>query len=122
VNAPQAKAGPPFITDDPEPVPLHHWEFYLASRLEHESAGTTATLPEIEVNYGVIENVQFHAIFPLVLNSPDGGDTEYGYGDTEPGFKFRFMQESEKSLMVAIFPHFSFEPADARFNSTCGMD
>ena len=27
-----AWAGPPFVTDDPEPVELHHWEVYLASQ------------------------------------------------------------------------------------------
>jgi len=101
---PMAQAGPPFLTDDPETVPHGHWELYVASRLSHESSGTTATLPEIEINHGIIENLQLHAIFPLVLNAPDGGDSEYGYGDTELGFKFRFLQESEKSPMAAIFP------------------
>jgi hypothetical protein len=99
-----ARGGPPFVTDDPEPVPLHHWELYMASRLEHETGGTTATLPEIEVNYGAIENLQLHVILPFVLNAPDDGDTEYGYGDTELGFKYRFIQETEKTPMVAIFP------------------
>jgi hypothetical protein len=27
-----ASAGPPYTTDDPEPVELHHWEVYLASQ------------------------------------------------------------------------------------------
>jgi len=26
-----AVAGPPFVTDDPEPVDYRHWEFYIAS-------------------------------------------------------------------------------------------
>jgi hypothetical protein len=25
-------AGPPFVTDDPEPVAYQHWELYLASQ------------------------------------------------------------------------------------------
>src|ERR1019366_8989957 len=28
----EAPAGPPFLTDDPEPVEYQHWEFYLASQ------------------------------------------------------------------------------------------
>ena len=28
---PRAQAGPPYITDDPEPVEYQHWEFYVAS-------------------------------------------------------------------------------------------
>ncbi|HEV2472203.1 MAG TPA: hypothetical protein VGS41_06025, partial [Chthonomonadales bacterium] len=26
-----ASPGPPYVTDDPEPVDLHHWEVYLAA-------------------------------------------------------------------------------------------
>jgi hypothetical protein len=33
------EAGPPFVTDDPEPVEYRHWEVYLTSQLDH-SAGT----------------------------------------------------------------------------------
>jgi hypothetical protein len=28
-----SKAGPPFLTDDPEPVEYRHWEVYVASQL-----------------------------------------------------------------------------------------
>jgi hypothetical protein len=27
-----AHGGPPFVTDDPEPVDYQHWEFYVASQ------------------------------------------------------------------------------------------
>ena len=37
-------AGPPFKTDDPQPVDLHHWEFYLASQQTFEVHGTSATI------------------------------------------------------------------------------
>jgi hypothetical protein len=29
-----ANAGPPYTTDDPEPVEYRHWEFYLATQDE----------------------------------------------------------------------------------------
>ena len=34
-----AWAGPPFTTDDPEPVEYQHWEVYLASRPFTTKAG-----------------------------------------------------------------------------------
>ena len=34
-----ALAGPPFVTDDPEPVPLHSWELYLASVSADDPSG-----------------------------------------------------------------------------------
>jgi hypothetical protein len=35
----RAWAGPPYVTDDPEPVEYRHWEVYLASQSFHGSAG-----------------------------------------------------------------------------------
>ena len=36
--APPAFAGPPFLTDDPEPVDYRHWEAYLFSAYDRSSA------------------------------------------------------------------------------------
>ena len=67
-----ALAGPPFKTDDPEPVEYKHWEIYLASQYSHDQDQNSATLPHIEVNYGVVPNVQVHLIAPLVYVKPEG--------------------------------------------------
>ena len=63
-----ALAGPPYVTDDPEPVEYHHWEVYLASQLAHEPGAWSGTAPHIEVNYGALPNLQLHARIG-VLNS-----------------------------------------------------
>ena len=99
-----AWAGPPFVTDDPEPVDYQHWEFYIASQHTQTSDGWSGTAPHFELNYGVITNVQLHLIAPLAYNAPSGGGTRYGYGDTELGVKFRFLQETEWWPQVGIFP------------------
>ena len=39
-----AAAGPPFITDDPEPVDLGHWEVYGFSAATHVGGDTSGTL------------------------------------------------------------------------------
>lgn len=52
-----ASAGPPFVTDDPEPVEHDHWEIYLASQDQHDSNGWTGTAPHLEVNYGAIKDL-----------------------------------------------------------------
>ena len=44
------KAGPPFVTDDPEPVEYKHWEVYLASQLYRDGEGWMGTAPQVEVN------------------------------------------------------------------------
>jgi hypothetical protein len=98
-----AIAGPPFKTDDPQTVNFRHWEFYIASVqqfVKHESA---ATCPHFEVNYGVVPNVQLHLVAPLgYVHTAEG--THYGYSDTELGVKYRFVEESETTPQIGIFP------------------
>ena len=80
-----ASAGPPYTTDDPEPVEYRHWEIYLASQSFHDTDGWTGTAPHLEVNYGAVPNVQLHAITPVAYSIPESGPRTYGYGDTELG-------------------------------------
>jgi hypothetical protein len=99
-----ASAGPPYVTDDPEPVEYRHWEVYLASQSFHDKDGWTLTAPHVEVNYGPVPDVQLHVIAPLALSVPDRGPSAYGYGDTELGVKFRFVQERSWIPMIGTFP------------------
>jgi hypothetical protein len=101
---PQAgSAGPPFKTDDPQPVDFHHWEFYLASQQEFAQHGTSATLPHIEVNFGAFRNVQLHIVAPMGFIRTGDGEA-YGYSDTELGVKYRFLDESDGAPQIGIFP------------------
>lgn len=99
-----AGAGPPFVTDDPEPVDLHHWEVYIASARSSTPAGRTGTLPHVEVNYGAAPNLQLHMIVPYAFARPSEGPRESGLGDIELGVKYRFVQETERRPMIGVFP------------------
>ena len=100
-----AQAGPPYVTDDPEPVELHHWEFYLATQGGYDRERNLAfTAPHVEVNYGVLPDLQLHLIAPLQYARPVGGPAAYGYGDTELGAKFRFVHEGEVAPQIGTFP------------------
>jgi hypothetical protein len=98
------QAGPPFITDDPEPVDHQHWEFYLASQHAETADGWSGTAPHFELNYGVISNAQLHLIAPLAYSAPAHGSRYYGYGDTELGVKFRFIGQTPDFPEMATFP------------------
>ena len=99
-----ASAGPPYTTDDPEPVEYRHWELYLASQSFHDHDGWTGTAPHVEVNYGAVPDLQLHVIAPLAYSVPADGSRAYGYGDTELGTKFRFVQERAWIPMIGTFP------------------
>jgi hypothetical protein len=99
-----ALAGPPFRTDDPEPVEYRHWEVYVASQGGSDPDETSLTAPHIEINYGIVPNVQLHLIAPFEYVKPKGEPSHYGYSDTELGTKIRFIQESELRPQVGVFP------------------
>jgi hypothetical protein len=99
-----AMAGPPFVTDDPEPVDYQHNEFYIASQQTKTADGRAGTLPHLEYNYGVAHDMMLHVIVPYAFDSPAGGPHESGMGDIEFGLKYRFVQESDSHPMVGTFP------------------
>jgi hypothetical protein len=98
------QAGPPFVTDDPEPVELRHWEVYIASQVQHASSAYNGTCPHVEINYGAAPNLQIHLIAPLAFNRPSGAASHFGYGDTEVGFKYRFLRQANHRPSIGIFP------------------
>jgi hypothetical protein len=98
-----ALAGPPFKTDDPQPVDYLHWEFYIASAQQFMRHETDATCPHIEINYGAISNMQIHLVAPLGYVHTNEG-THYGYSDTEIGIKYRLIDETETIPQIGFFP------------------
>jgi len=97
-------AGPPFNTDDPEPVGFKHWEYYVSSINNYQQSVWSGTAPHMELNYGLIPNVQMHLLLPMnyIYSVHKGGDL--GFADTEFGIKFRFVQETENSPQIGTFP------------------
>lgn len=99
-----ALAGPPFLTDDPEPVELHSSEFYVFSTYDRTRDGKDYALAAFEFNYGAFADSQLHIVAPFVESAPDGASSAYGLGDIEIGVKYRFVEETETSPQVGIFP------------------
>ena len=112
---PRVFAGPPFRTDDPEPVELGHWEVYGFSAGTHVQGDTSGVLPGIEVNYGAAPNLQLHLVAPLAYEHAEGSNTKFGYGDTELGAKYRFIQEDEDGWrpQIGVFPLIETPTGDA---------
>ncbi len=99
-----AWAGPPFLTDDPEPVDLNHFEFYEFQTLDRFSGNVMVQAPAVEFNWGALPDVQLHVIASLNYFSPISGPSAYGLGDTELGVKFRFVKEGDNDFQMGIFP------------------
>jgi len=98
-------AGPPFVTDDPGIFPRHTGEAYLFSAGTLSAGGFAfGAYPGVEVNYSALRNTFFHLVVPMAYNDPDHGRSAYGPGDVELGFKWRFLDQADDGVDVAIFP------------------
>ncbi len=108
-----AFGGPPFLTDDPEPVELGHSEFYIFSTLDRAKNTTTVQSPAFEFNHGIAPDTQAHIVFPFTAFASDDGPDAYGGGDMELGLKYRFIQEKDNVPQVGIFPMLEISTGDA---------
>jgi len=100
----QLSAGPPFNTDDPEPVEFKHWEYYIATINTFRPDISTGTSPHFELNYGLVPNVQVHLILPVDYDYSSQHGFNFGYAYTEVGLKYRFVQETENVPQIGTFP------------------
>jgi hypothetical protein len=113
VSAPRfLLAGPPFQTDDPQPVDFRHYEFYIFGGSDGTPVETDPLGPALEFNWGAAPNLQLHAILPFGAVIPSNnpayfpagtGRSAYGLTDTELGAKYRFVQETKYLPMVGTF-------------------
>jgi hypothetical protein len=105
-------AGPPFQTDDPEPVPQYHGEIYFASQITQSVEGVSGTAPHGEINYGLLPEMQVHMIVPVIISSPADGNIAYGLGDIEFGVKYRLIKEHGALPQIGTFPHVEYPIGD----------
>ena len=107
-------AGPPFFTDDPEPVDYRHNEFYVFSTLDHANGSDALQGPAIEYNRGIAPDTQFHVVLPFSYFSPAMGGSAFGFGDIEVGLKYRFVDETVDRPQIGIFPMAELATGNAR--------
>jgi hypothetical protein len=97
-------AGPPFNTDDPQPVLYKHWEFYISSISKFQPDVWSGTSPHFEINYGLIPNMQVHLLLPVNYNYIQPHNVKFGYADTEFGVKYCFISETDNRPQIGTFP------------------
>ena len=103
ISAGAVLAGPPFMTDDPDPVDYHHWEFYTFMTQDQTRSSNTVDGPAIELNNGIAPSTQLHLIIPEAYYALDGQHAS-GLGDIEAGVKYRFVTESRDRPEIGLFP------------------
>jgi hypothetical protein len=116
-----ALGGPPFQTDDPEPVELGHYEFYVFSNVDRTPSEVDPAGPAFEFNWGALPDTQLHVVlgFGAIVPTddpasspasspssaaPSGAPSVYGLLDTEIGVKYRFLEQTKTRPEIGTFP------------------
>jgi hypothetical protein len=108
-----ALAGPPFQTDDPEPIDFRNFEFYTFATSDGTPVETDLFGPALEFNWGALPNVHLHVIVPAATILPGAGPKAFGLGDIELGIKYRFVQETKHRPMIGTFTMFEIPSGSA---------
>lgn len=107
VLARPAVAGPPFVSDDPEPTPYHQFEIYTFNNGTNTRDGTSGETG-IDFNYGAAPDLQLTATLPAGFDQSGAGGTRFGMSNIELAAKYRFLHQDTFGLDVAFFsPGFS---------------
>jgi outer membrane putative beta-barrel porin/alpha-amylase len=101
--APPAVAGPPYISDDPEPTDYKHFEIYMFT-LGLATRNGTSGQSGIDFNYGAAPDLQLTATLPGGFDRPVGGATSDAGSNVQLAAKYRFLHQDGFGLALSIFP------------------
>jgi hypothetical protein len=103
IMATPALAGPPFLTDDPEPTDTGHFEIYAFDQGTNVR-GDTGGESGIDFNYGDAADLQLTAVLTLAYDVPRGEPLVMGVGNFEIAAKYRFLHQDDAGWDVSVFP------------------
>jgi len=100
----RADAGPPFLTNDPNTPGNGNWEINVAAMQTALPGITSWQLPQLDVNYGLGERIQLTGEIPYVVQRTSGQPQSSGWGNANPGIKWRFLDQGQSGWTVSTFP------------------
>jgi hypothetical protein len=114
-----ASAGPPYITDDPQPTDFRQFEIYLFATGSDARDGSEASAG-LDFNYGAAPDLQLTAVVPVTYENPVGSSSASGIGNIELAAKYRFLHQGRIGWDVAVFPRYFFKSASSRVGEQHG--
>ena len=109
-----ALAGPPYLSDDPEPTDYRHFEIYTYSLGTTTRTGTTSQ-SGIDFNYGAAPDLQLTATLPAGIELPAGDGADVGLSNIQLAAKYRFLHQDSFGLDVSVFPRIILPASSSAF-------
>jgi hypothetical protein len=100
----RADAGPPFLTNDPGTPGNGNWEINVAAMQTKLPGVSNWQLPQLDVNFGLGERIQLTGEIPYVVVNASGQPQASGWGNANPGVKWRFFDQGESGWQISTFP------------------
>jgi hypothetical protein len=108
ISASALRAGPPFVTDDPDTPGDKHWEINIAWTTEQRPGERVTELPLLDLNYGVGEHIQLKYEVPWLDDNQAGASSLNGLGNSLAGVKWHFLDADKNGIDVSAYPQFEF--------------
>jgi hypothetical protein len=99
-----AYAGPPYLTDDPDPVDYRTFEIIPAYTLDRARDSSEIDGPVADFNYGIWPDMHLNIQGGFVHVLPEDGPSESGVGDLRVALKWRFLKETDDRPEIAFYP------------------
>ena len=109
------QAGPPFLTEDPEPPPPGGWEINVPFILERTPGTTDMDAPLFDFNYG-LPDIQLKLEIPIKIVHEDSNGTAAGAGDALIGVKWRFLNDQRSQFQLGTYPQLLLPTGDHAHN------
>ena len=94
---------PPMQSEDSDTPGAGNWEINIAMGAEFAGGDREIELPILDVNYGLGDRVQLTYSVPYVSLREDGASA-HGLGDSEFGLKYRFYDNEDRGISMALYP------------------
>jgi hypothetical protein len=94
---------PPMFSEDTDTPGAGNWELNIAMGAEWARGARAIEFPVLDINYGLGDRVQLTYAVPYVfLHEP--GASANGVGDSELALKYRFYDNEDRGISLAVYP------------------
>lgn len=94
---------PPMQSEDSDTPGAGNWEINIAMGAEFAGGDREIEFPVLDINYGLGDRVQLTYGVPYVSLREDGASA-HGVGDSEFGLKYRFYDNEDRGISLAVYP------------------
>jgi hypothetical protein len=120
---------PPMVIDDTDTPGPGEWEVNIVFAGDLSTDSDTYESPLVDINYGVGETVQLKYEVPyaftrnVLVNEAGNKETvrARGVADSTVGVKYRFYDNDETNLSLAVYPQIEFRSPGARSTENGGV-